>query len=270
MDLRLFWAVLKRYKRISIGGTVAAVVLAVLAYGTPGPGGITPRGSVTWESQAQLLITQANGVYGRADAKTISAQNPNYMSSLSPIYTGLANGSAVQQAVKQSKLPGLVTAQEGVDPNTGLYTPFITLTASGPSAAVVAKLSAIGIAAFQSYIARMEAANGVPASSRITLEVIRNGLPPVIASKPKPTIPALVFLAIMSGMIMLLFSLENHDPQSAAKLGRVPAVAVAAGPAPDPEHNGHTAGAQRTHGPDRLHRLGESRGATLDSLIKGR
>lgn len=271
MDLRLFWAVAKRYKRLSIGGTILAVVLAVFAYGTPGPGGLTPRGSVTWESKAQLLITQTDGVYGRADSTTISAQSPNYMSSLSPIYAGLANGSAVQTAVKQSKLPGTVTASEGVDPNTGVYTPFITLTASAPSAADAEKLSTIGIASFQNYISQMEAATGVPANERITLEVIQNGLPPVIGSKPKPTIPILVFLAIMSGTILLMFSLENRDPQSAASLGRVTPLARNGGAAPHPDNSGHAVdAAHRGHGLDRLHRVGEKASPILDSLIKGR
>jgi hypothetical protein len=270
MDLRLFWAVVKRFKRIFIGGTILAVLLAVLAYGTPGPGGITPHGSVTWASKAELLITQSDGVYGRADAKTISAQNPNYMSSLSPIYTGLANGSAVQAAVKQSKVPGTVTATEGVDPNTGVYTPFITLTASGPTAADAGKLSTIGITAFQNYITQMEVANGVPATSRITLAVIRNGLPPEIASKPKPTIPVLVFLAIMSGTILLLFSLENHDPQSAAAIGRVAPSAKNVGALPLADNGGHAVDAHRGHGMDRLHRVGDKRSTTLESLIKGR
>jgi len=269
MDLKLFWAVAKRYKRISIGGTILAVVLAVFAYGTPGPGGITPRGEVTWEAKAQLLLTQANGVYGQSDATAIQAQGPTYMSSLSPIYAGLANGSAVQTAVKAAKVPGKVSATEGVDQNTGAYTPFITLTASGPSPADAAKLSTIGIAAFKQYIYDMEVAAGVAPSSRITLAVISNGIPPVIGSKPKPTIPVLVFLAIMSGMVMLLFSLENHDPQSAAKLGRVPAVALNGAALPHPEHNGPMP-VHRGHAQDRLHRVGDTRTASLESLIKGK
>jgi hypothetical protein len=220
MDLRLFWAVVKRFKRISIGGFALAVILAVFAYGTPGPGGITPRGSITYQSQAQLLITQGNGAYGRADPKTLSVGAPGYMSSLSPIYAGLANGNAVQEAVKAAKVPGTVSATEGVDPNTGAYTPFVTLTALAPSAADAARLSQIGIASFKNYVNQMEAASGVPASSRIALEVVQNGLPPTIASKPKPTIPVLVFIAVITGTIMLLFSLENKDPRCAAALGR--------------------------------------------------
>jgi hypothetical protein len=223
MDLRLFWAVAKRYKRISIGGTVLAAVLAIFAYGTPGPGGIKPRGSVTWASQAQLLITQANGPYGRADPKTIAAGDPGYMGYLSPIYAGIANGTAVQSQVLQLRIPGKVSASEGIDQQTGAYVPFVNLTAEAPTAADAGALVTHAITIFQNYVTQMETATGAPADARVSIEVLNNGLPPQIASKPKPTVPVLVFIAVLAGVIMLMFSLENRDPQSAAKLGRVPA-----------------------------------------------
>jgi hypothetical protein len=199
MDLRLFWAVTKRFKRVAIGGFLLAVVLAVLAYGTPGPGGITPHGTVTYESQAVLLITQSNGAYGRADSKTLSVGAPGYMASLSPIYAGLANGTAVQDAIRAARIPGRVGASEGVDPQTGAYTPFVTLTAVAPTAADAGKLSQKAVAAFRSFVSQMEANSGVPSSTAVALEVVSNGLPPTIASQPKPTIPVLVFIAVMAG-----------------------------------------------------------------------
>jgi hypothetical protein len=73
----------------------------------------------------------------------------------------------------------------------------------------------------------------------------------------------------MSGMVMLLFSLENHDPQSAAKLGRVPAAGLNGAALPYTEHNGPTP-VPRGHAQDRLHRVGDKRSASLESLIKGR
>lgn len=263
MDLGLFWAVLKRFKRVSITGTVLAVVLAVLAYGTPSPHGITPRGTVTWESRAELLITPATGLYGRADAKTVQLGDPAYMSTLSPVYAGLANGTAVQQAVRDPRVPGMVTATEGVDPNTGNYTPFVTLTATASSAPNAALLVTRGITAFQGFISKMEQAEGVPPYDRIALQVVRNGLPPVIASKPRMTIPILAFLAVMAGMIILVFSMENRDPRSAAALGRLPAV-VADGPtAPAAVGNGHVS--HQAKGEERARQA-----AVLDRLIKGR
>ena len=42
MDFKLFLAVVKRYKRMVIGGMVLAVVLSMLSYGTPGLKGGKP------------------------------------------------------------------------------------------------------------------------------------------------------------------------------------------------------------------------------------
>jgi hypothetical protein len=274
MDLRLFWAVAKRYKRISIGGTVLAAVLAIFAYGTPGPGGIKPRGSVTWESQAQLLITQASGPYGRADPKTIAAGSPGYMGYLSPIYAGLANGTAVQSQVRKLRMPGRVAATEGIDPQTGAYLPFVNLTAEAPTLAGAATLITHATTIFQNYVTQMEEATGAPAAARVSVEVLNNGLPPQIASKPKPTVPVLVFIAVLAGTIMLMFSLENRDPQSAAKLGRVPADlphrdSAVAGITPIlPSPRGH--GAPGAHG-DHLSGNGREPGerpAAVDRLLK--
>ena len=70
MDLPLFWGVIKRYKRLAIGGTLLAVLLAMLTYGTPSLSGgkptIVPRTAPVYQSRAQLLISQYDGVFGRA------------------------------------------------------------------------------------------------------------------------------------------------------------------------------------------------------------
>lgn len=226
MDFRLFWGVIKRYKRLSIGGTLLAVVLAALAYGTPsfshGFPTLVPRGSVTYESNAQVLLTQANGLYGRLAPNTSAQlQDPGYMSTLSPIYAGIANGDAVQQAVRASKVPGTLTANGGVDQYTGNYLPFVNITATAPTPQDAAKLSQLGIAGLRAYTTKMEADAGVPQSERIYLEVVKTGLPPVLASGHKVMIPLLVLIAVLTGMITVLFSLENHDPRTAAALGRI-------------------------------------------------
>jgi hypothetical protein len=266
MDLRLFWAVTKRFKRVAIGGFVAAVILAILAYGTPGPHGLTPHGSVTWESQAQLLITQSSGAYNRANPQAITAGLPGYISGQSPVYAQIANGDAVQSAVRAAKIPGLVEAQEGVDPLTGAYMPWITLTATAPTASDAVKLSQRTVTVLQNYLLHEEEAGGVPESQRISLQVVKSGMPPEIAASPKPTIAILVFIAIISATIMVMFSLENHDPMTAAALGRVPGrSAGGTGRFADSRADG---GSNVHH--DRMHRGADERPPTLDALIKGR
>lgn len=267
MDLRLFWAVTKRFKRVAIGGTVAAVILAILAYGTPGPHGLTPHGSVTWQSQAELLLTQDSTAYGRANPQAITTGIAGYINGLSPLYAQIANGDAVQSAIRASKIPGVVTGAEGIDPLTGNYTPWFTLTATAPTAADATRLSARAVTALQNYLLHTQDATNVPESQRISLQVVRGGLPATIAASPKPTIAILVFLALISGTIIVMFSLENHDPKSAAALGRVSARAVVGSSVQlaqsegDGGANGHL---------DRGHRVADGRPLPLDRLIKGR
>jgi len=266
MDLRLFWAVTKRFKRVAIGGAVAAIVLAILAYGTPGPHGLTPHGSVTWESQAQILVTQGSTAYNRANPQAITAGIAGYISGQAPIFAQIANGDAVQSVVRASKIPGLVTAAEGIDPLTGGYMPWFTLTATAPTASDAARLSKRAVTVLQNYVLHDQEATNVPESQRISLQVIREGLPPRIAGSPKPTIAVLVFLALISGTILVMFSLENRDPKTAAALGRSSA-RTAGSPVrlaesrPDGGPNGHH---------DRGHRVADERPPSLDKLIKGR
>lgn len=265
MDLRLFWGVAKRYKRLSIGGTLLAIVLAVLAYGTPSFSGGMPtvvaRASSTYQSAAELLLTPGSGTYGNAGPKTVAVGAPGYMSSLSPVYTGLANGTAVQDAVRAAKVPGTVKATEGVDPLTGAYTPFVNLIATGPTASDAEILVKRGIAAFQHFVTQTEAASGVPGNARVQLEVVKTGLPATLAAGPKPTIPILVLLAVFAGTVALMFSMENRDPQTAVKLGRVVPRAVATVSAePGSRSTGeHT---------QVSHRNGAERRTTIDNLIK--
>lgn len=254
MDLHLFWAVIRRRKRLAIGGAVLAVILAVFAYGTPGPGGITPRNPTLYQSQTQLLITEAGRNYAVAGPQStrpttgsapIQVGDPNYMSLLSPIYAAIGNGDAVQAAVRDSKLPGTVTATEDVDPLTGAYTPLITLTALAPSPSAAVKLAQRATTAFQTYITNQENQSNAPQDARVLLQLIHTGLPSV-AQKPKVTTPVLVLLAVLGAVILLIFSLENKDKRTAAELGYVPELAATSRPANDLlgrlQGRGHRAG----------------------------
>jgi hypothetical protein len=227
MDLQLFWGVVKRYKRVALGGTLLALALAVLSYGTPsfshGKPTLVPRQPPTYQSQVQLLITQAGGAsYYSTSAKAVQSAGYGYLAALSPVYAGIASGNTVQDAVRATKLPGKVTAQEGLDTQTGDYTPFVTLTATGPTPQDAAALGKVATASLQNYVSGMQASAGVESSARITLQVLANGLPPVVASGSKKTIPILVLIASLGALVALLFALENRDHATAVALGRVP------------------------------------------------
>jgi hypothetical protein len=245
MDLKLFLGVIKRYKRIVIGGAVLAIVLSVLSYGMPGLKGgkptIIPRGSETWQGQAELLLSQQGFPYGRAANQVIPGKGTSipsepvgdetYMANLSQIYAAVANGTDLQAKVaaqahvtlcpspvnaaaapaSSSTACPTVVAAEVFDPNTGQPLPLITLTASAPTAAEAAKLATASVSVFQTEITRQEVTAGTPVAQRVELQTLKGGAPATLTKGYSKSIPMLVLFAVLSAAIALAFILNNHS-----------------------------------------------------------
>lgn len=238
MDFKLFLGVLKRYKRTVIGGTVLAVLLSVLSYGTPGLKGgkptIVPRGSEVWEGQAELLISQEGFPYGRAVQQVAPGKGPgvpaqtigdySYMASLSSIYAAMANGNYVQhQIATQARVPlcpllvtvtqpcGTVVAAEVSDLNTGAPEPLLTITSSAPTAGDATKLATTAVSVLQSEISRQQAATTTPIDQRIVLQAVKTGVPATLTKGHSKSIPMLVLFAVVSASIALAFIRNNHS-----------------------------------------------------------
>lgn len=225
MDLRLFVAVLRRFKKLTIGGLIAAVVLAGLAYARGG-------GAPTWQAQSEVLITQANDPYGGATPEVV--QEGGYLGSLSNVYAAMANGDAVQVMVQRAAgVPnGVVSAAEVVDPATGNPEPLITLTSSAGTSSGAVGLAQKMPAVLEKYIVGQQALASVPAGQRVQLAAVKNGFPPeMLSSKSKTVLPVLVFMGVLIAVITIAFMLENINPKTAAKLGRetAPKYVAAAG-----------------------------------------
>jgi capsular polysaccharide biosynthesis protein len=251
MDLSLFLAVLWRSRRLMIVGVVLAAVLAVLAYGRPGISGgkptLKPRGAEVWQSESQLLIAQAGFPYRQSAEATEPARS---MGSLSPIYANLANGGLVQAEIRRQFGPtGSVKAQEDVDLAAATFLPFVTFTATAPAPGEATRLANGAASVFKAFVARQQAATGVPAARRIQLAVVEPGTNAKLVEGHKLSIPILVFVAILIGTIALILIRENLRLHAAAALGRVPS------DIPSPEPLAEVA-------PVPLHARGGTHGAT--------
>ncbi len=224
MDLSLFFAVLWRSKRLLIAAVVLAAALAVLAYGQPsfsgGKPSLKPRGTEVWQSESQLLIAQAGFPYRQSAEASEPARS---MGSLSPIYANLANGGLVQAEIRQQLgSTGAVKAQEDVDLAASTFLPFVTFVATAPTPAVATRLANGAASIFKAFVARQQAATGVPPARRIQLAVVEPGTNAKLVEGHKLSIPILVFLAIMIGAIALVLIRENVRLHAADALGRVP------------------------------------------------
>lgn len=207
MDIELFFAVLKRFKKIVLGGLVLAIALAALAH---------MHRSVTYQSQAEALITappQPALVKGQPPT-------PANTSGDAAIYVQFANADAVQDHLRG--IPGSVVASEITDPSDGADLPFVALTATAPTAQDVVSLVQKTFSVLTEYIGEEQAANGIAPSERATLQVIASGDPPKLAGGGSLTVPLLVFVAILGGAIAIAFMLENARRETAAALGRLP------------------------------------------------
>ena len=243
MDFKLFLGVLKRYKRMVISGTVLAVVLSVLSYGTPGLKGgkptIIPRGSEVWQGEAELLISQEGFPYGRAVEQVTPGKgtsipsepigDENYMASLSSIYAAVANGNDVQhQVATEAGVPlcsllvgvirpcGTVVAAEVADLNTGAPLPLLTLTASAPTAVDAAKLATATVSVLQREITQQQAAAGTPVDQRVELQPVKSGTPATLIQGYSKSISILVLFAVMAASIALAFIRNNHSDDPSA------------------------------------------------------
>jgi hypothetical protein len=250
MDLSLFLAVLWRSRRLMIVGVALAAALAVLAYGQPSFSGgkptLKPRGAEVWQSESQLLIAQAGFPYRQSAEATEPARS---MGSLSPIYANLANGGLVQAEIRrQFGLTGSVKAQEDVDLAAATFLPFVTFIATAPAPGEATRLANGAASVFKAFVARQQAATGVPAARRIQLAIVEPGTNAKLVEGHRLSIPILVFVAILIGTIALILIRENLRLHAAAP-GRVPS------DIPSPEPLAEVA-------PAPLHVLGGTHGAT--------
>jgi len=222
MDFALLVAVLWRSKWLLIAGLLLGAVLAALAYGKPSMAGghptLTPRKAEVWQSESQLLIAQSGFPYGQGVDGPQAA-----LSGLSPVYATLANGNAVQAEMHQLiPGPGTVKASESVDVATSSSLPFVTLLATAPTAAQAKALAAGAASIFQTYVAHHQVSDKIPPSQRVQLSVVEAGVNTKLSEGHKYTLPILVFLAVLIGVLSIILLRENVGHRVAAELRAVP------------------------------------------------
>jgi hypothetical protein len=220
MDLKLFLAVIWRSKLIVLAGVLLALVLAALAYGRPSLAGghpsLTPRAAQVWQSESQLLISQAGFPYRQAAESSNLAQP---LGNLSPIYANLANGNIVQDQIHSQLGPiGSVKASEDIDAAASSFLPFVNLVATAPTRSGATRLAHGAAVIFLAYVARQQALASIPPKSRIQLSLVESGASAKLVEGQKLSVPILVFLAVMVAILTMVFVRENLQPRVGAEL----------------------------------------------------
>jgi hypothetical protein len=120
-----------------------------------------------------------------------------------------------QRLLKGGPLHGIVTANSFVNTQTSQKYPLpllaITADASSPGRAVT--LARRAARAFQAFIVDQQNAANIKPGSRVQLLVVNHPKQATLATARKKTLPAVIFLTILSATLGLAFVLENLRPR---------------------------------------------------------
>jgi hypothetical protein len=217
VDLALYGRVARRFWIVLAAGTLLAVLLAVLSTARITLHGISYRKPEVWQSTSTLLLTQQGFPWGRA-VTPVNGDPSQLSSSLGSLYSQFANSDAVRLAMLRAGAPNTWKLTAAPDPTL----PIVDLSGSGYSPADAVKALALGRRAFLGYVFSQQRAAAIPKSQRVQIQILENATPPVVIAPRKKTLPIVVFVAVMTLTIALVFVLENARPRS-------PAVALAIG-----------------------------------------
>ena len=233
MDIRLFARVLWRFRLLTAAGLILAFMLACLSLVSVSyaHGGIKThfRSNEEWLSRSTVLVTERRFPLGRAVLDGGQPTDPSLdtttnsqafapssrFTELASIYAALATSDAVRQYIsRDGPLAGKITASALTTANSDPL-PLFEIDATSTSAGAAAKLAQRTTQGIQSYIEIEQRESGIPVDQRVVLSVVKE---PIAANATltrghSKTLPIVVFLVVMFGVIALAFILENLRPQ---------------------------------------------------------
>jgi len=223
VDLRLFLAVVWRFRLLVALGFVLATVLAVLsAYVVTFDGRptLTHRDFEVWQSHEILLLSAHH-----RDDRGVLRDDPGRAAQFAGIYSRLASSDPVErEVIARTNAEGVLRIGAGPLRDENGPLPMIDVYAEATTPAVAEKLARATSTALRGYIRRLENQERVPAGDRIGMSVIKRagdygGLPDaasatvLVKSRSKLRV-LLVFMGVLGLAVGLAFVLENLRPRA--------------------------------------------------------
>ena len=232
MDLRTLARVVRQNRRLLLVGVLIGLVLAVLAYATPGfedgRPTIKPRGQEKWQSTTTLFITQNGFPWGRAvtlyrpsvpeaGIPAVPVGDQDRLSTLAALYAQLAGSDVVRQFAQRNGPLKAVIVSEPVTYQAAQFSypqvlPLVRVTAitNTPKGA---RAAATRISeAFRGYVQRRQKLAKIPSNDRVIVDVARRPGKAELVSGRSTTLSALVFFAvafIVSGIALVRDNLRR-------------------------------------------------------------
>jgi uncharacterized membrane protein affecting hemolysin expression len=228
VDFQLYARVLWRFKLLFLVGLMLAIALATLSLVRVSSDGLTYRQTELYTSATRVLITQKGFPTGRLLAQDpsldpaqeaarlgIPLADPNRLNNLTILYAELATSDPVlRQMRRDGPILGKIIATPVVVQD-GRYTlPLIDIVAIASTPLQAIKLSLRSTTAFQTYLTQQQRVNKVPDTDRVLVETVERPRGAKIFQARSKTMPVVIFLAVMFGIVGLAFLLENLRPRA--------------------------------------------------------
>lgn len=223
MDLRLFFAVLWRFRLLVALGFNLATVLAILsAFVVTFDGGrpaFTHRDFEVWQSHEILLLSAQ-----QRDDEGVLRDDAGRAAQFAGIYSRLASSDVVERdVIARTDAVGVLRIGAGPLRDDNGTLPMIDVYGEATTAAAAEELARATSAALRAYVSGLQSREHVPAAERIRLSVIKRagdyeGLPDAASAtvlvQPRSKLRVLlVFMGVLGLVIGLAFVLENLRPR---------------------------------------------------------
>jgi hypothetical protein len=237
VDLPLYLRVIWRFRVLVALGMLIAISLALLAtvrVSTTAPY-FSYRQSQVFSSEARVFVTQQGFPWGyaapptvttgtpaadaAAEAKLLGSKqfaDPTRFPGLAVLYAYLAVSDPVKRIMlRQGPVHGTVMASPVISTQSGYGTtlPLVAIAGTGktPQDAVLTTIRATN--AFKMFLQEQQARNRIPAANRVLLTVITKADPPALVKGRSKTLPVVVLVTVLLGVVGLVFMLENMRPR---------------------------------------------------------
>ena len=219
MDLELYLRVVWRFKWLVALGFVAACSLAVLSafHVSPTSPHLRTRTVEQWRATETLLVTEPGAPWLRSGYS--KSADPQKYSVLATIYVQFVMSNEVRALIHRSwpltkydvvlAFPVLAQSYNSNSPPL----PLISVEVSSYSALRAQELARRTTAAFRDYLEELQAKNNIPTDKRVVVTTVRSYEPPLLVAGPSKTLPVVVFLTVMMGVIGVCLLLENLRPR---------------------------------------------------------
>lgn len=226
MNLARHAAVLWRFRRITAAGLLLGIFLAVYASYNISPSGLEPRGTSTYTSQSQLLVTQPGFPEGRSvlptspalagsteepkvDPDQLEFADPNRFLALADLYTKLLVADEVLSRIPEQPSPAQITASPLPGVSGAPILPIIQLDTVAGSPEAAQTLNANTAKALKDLLEERQRRNDISPAKSVQVTTLKAPSPGALASGPSRTGSILALLLCIVGTIAVTHLLEN-------------------------------------------------------------